>query len=61
MMTGHLYVGGADTIDVTITGLDSTFTNDLGYDLYVYYRSGGGASPILTQSWTTRRHPWPAG
>ena len=42
MMTGHIYVGpSSGTIDVGITGLDSTYTDDLGYDLYVYYRSGG--------------------
>ena len=45
MMAGHIYVGGANTIDVTITGLDSTYTDDLGYDLYVYYRSGSGPFP----------------
>ena len=60
MMTGHIYVGPS-TIGLTITGLDSTYTDDLGYDLYVYYRSGAGEfGPILTQSWTTRRHLWPA-
>ncbi len=45
MMTGHLYVGGTDTIDVTITGLGASYTNELGYDLYVYYRSAPGPWP----------------
>lgn len=45
MMTGHLYVGGTDTIDVTISGLSASYTNELGYDLYVYYRSATGPWP----------------
>jgi hypothetical protein len=38
-------IGSGSTIDVTVTGLDSTYADDLGYDLYVYYRSGAGLFP----------------
>ena len=45
MMSGHIYVGGTDTIDVTVSGLAAPYTTGLGYDLYVYFRSGTGAWP----------------
>lgn len=41
MMTGHAYVGVGNKIDVAISGLDAGWTGSFGYDVYVYYRSGG--------------------